>query len=68
MSEQKREFYAKVEVTSTRTEYVERWVEASSAEEAEQKLLGGDYDETIDHEEDTDSEERIVGPIMERIV
>lgn len=61
----KRTYTAQIEIESTRTEYVRRWVQAESLEEAEQELLRGNFEETIDDEECTDSSERIVGCITE---
>lgn len=61
----KRTYTAEVEIESTRTEYVRRWVQADSLEEAREELLGGNYTEEISHEECTDSGSRIAGPIAE---
>jgi hypothetical protein len=61
----KRTYTAEVEIESTRTEYVRRWVQADSLEEAREKLLSGYYTEEISHEEVTDSGSRITTPIVE---
>lgn len=61
----KRTYTAEVEIESIRTEYVRRWVQADSLEEAREELLGGNYTEEISHEEVTDSGSRITSPIVE---